>query len=536
MRQLRAPIPSRDPTRPGRGRLRRRAPRWPMVAAILFAACIGAAGIVAAFASSAPAATATPAPAASITPAASMTPAASASPAVPDTPVSSATPAATRAPARTPARHATPAPPEAGAASAENAPVRFGAADLFEIMTPQGILSPQERADLAARRLKLALRDPLVGPEQVVVSARDGGALVEAGPWEIVEIAPAEAAAHGSTPVVLANLWADLIRGELGRRKNEALSLVLVGRFLLAMLYPVAIGLLLWIGLMALERIREHLRARPTEAVPGLTLFGVTLLRPLTVKMLAQRALGVLRVLLYVSLGYALLLALFSQFPLTQTFTERMVTFIVELLAQGVSRALALLPRVVAAALILLAARLVLKLAGLLFARVRAGRLSLPPFLTADTAAISSAIFDTAIVALTVALLAILIPGESGWPILAVLLLAGLVASLALGPVARQAMAGVLLAYVRPAPRGSRIEIEGARGTVQRRGLLHTIVRVDGGEEVWVPNHLILTRRLIRFPASDAGTPSAPDPAAPDAAPPASDTTPPPAPEAPPAP
>jgi len=218
----------------------------------------------------------------------------------------------------------------------------------------------------------------------------------------------------------------------------------------------------------------------------------------MTVKLLALRLVGVLRILLYAGLGYAFLLALFVQFPATQTYAEGMVTLMLDLLARLMTHALVWLPRLAAAAIILLAARAAFKIAELVFNRVRAGRLAIPPLLTADTASISEAMVQAGIILLAITLLALLIPGESGWPILAVLLLAALVAALAVAPIARQAAAGILLAYVRPAPRGARVDIDGAVGVVARRSLLHTVIATDDGAEVWVPNHVVLGGRVRR--------------------------------------
>jgi small-conductance mechanosensitive channel len=377
--------------------------------------------------------------------------------------------------------------------------------ELFVLRAPLGSLSPVERAELASRKLDEALRDPDVGPEQVItVPAGRNVALIQAGTWKILEVTPADAAAMDSSPAVLADLWAGQIRQELGRRKSEAFSLVLIGRFLLGMLYPVAILLVLWVGLHLLDRAREWVETRPAERVPVLRLLGLEILGSLAMRRLQLRLLGLLRFVLFLGLGYAFLLALFSQFPQTRLYARGMITFILDALSGGLAEILTWLPRILAGLVIVAAARLVIRLTGLLFSRVEAGRLAVPPFLTSDTAGVSEAIVKAGVVLVATALLALLIPGERGRPVLAVLFLFGLAGALALAPAARQIVAGVLLAYVRPAPSGSRIEADGVRGTVVRRGALHTILRTEAGEEAWIPNHALLTGRVTRLPAAEA--------------------------------
>jgi small-conductance mechanosensitive channel len=381
--------------------------------------------------------------------------------------------------------------------------VRLRGTELFVVRTPFGTLSPAERAERASRRLEEALLDPRIGPEQVIVVPSGADALIKAGELGILEVTAAEAAAHDSSPGVLADLWAGLIRQELGRRKSEAFSLVLVGRFLLGTIYPIGILLALWVGLILLHRAREWAGLLPESRLPVLKILDLELLGPFAARRLLLRLLGLLRAVLVVGLGYAFLLALFGQFPQTRTYVRGLLHVTLEALGRGLAEILSWMPRLLAALVILLAARLMIRLAGLIFSRVRAGRLAIPPLLTAETATVSEAILRALVVLLATTLLALLVPGESGWPVLAILFFIGLGAALALAPAARQMAAGILLAYVQVAPCGSRIEVDGASGRVSRRGIFHTIVVTDAGEECWIPNHSVLTRRLTRHAAGD---------------------------------
>lgn len=392
-----------------------------------------------------------------------------------------------------------PAVPSREAAAPAAGVVRIGGTDLFVLRAPVGSISPPERAELANRRLAVALRDPKVGPEQVIAVTRGHSVIIEAGGEPVLEVTPEDAAAYDSSPPVLANLWADLIRKELGRRKSEMFSLVLIGRWVIRMIYPVAILLLLWAGLRLIERLRERVRQRPQATLPALTVMGITLLKPRGYRRLRLRSLWLLRVALFLGFGYALLVVLFAQFPRTQSYAWDMLLFVTDLLAGGLGRLLDWLPPLAAALVVLAAARGALRLNRMLFARARAGRAAVAGDPRTDTAALSESIVRAAIILLAAALLALLVPGEGGQAMLAVLFLVLLVAALALVPAARQIAAGILLAYVRAAPAGSRLEVEGARGTVVRRDLLHTIVRTDGGEEVWLPNLTLLSGRLTRL-------------------------------------
>jgi small-conductance mechanosensitive channel len=452
--------------------------------------------------------------------------------AVPAGPVAAQKPAARQeTSAAAPAPDA-PQPAGSQPAAPEPGVVRLRSTELFRVRSPLGSLSPAERAELASRKLVLALRDPDIGPENVITRRAGDLVLIEAGPLRILEVGPADAAVHGSEPAVLADLWAGLIRKELDRRKKEAFSLLLLGRWIGRMIYPAAIILLLWVGSILLDRIAARVAARPAESLPALNVLGITLLSSLAVRRLLRRSVQALKILLYLGGGYAFLAVLFAQFPRTQAYAWDMLLFVADLLGGLLARLLDWVPPLVAAVVLVAAARLAFKLNGLLFARIRAGRSVLPPGLGRDNVALTETIARSLILLATLVLLAILIPGEGGRVILAMLFLLLLIAALALVPSARQAVAGILLAYIHAAPAGSLIDVEGTRGTVVRRDLLHTVLRSADGAEIWLPHQVLIGRRVIllspppgRHPPEEPPSGTPPDGKSPEGTPP--DGTPP---------
>lgn len=388
--------------------------------------------------------------------------------------------------------------PAAPSRPATPAAVRLGGVELFVLDAPHASLAPAERAELANRKLALALRDPRIGPEQVVAVPAGDSVVIEAGPLALLEVTAADAAAHDSSPRALADLWAGLIRREIDRAKRESFSIILVRRWLLKMTYPAVILLLLWAGSVLLDRARQRIALRREDELPVLHVLGVALLGPYAVRRALLRTVTVLRVTLYAGGGYAFLAVIFAQFPRTESYAWDMLVFVADFLVGGLSRLIDWFPSLLAALVVVAAARLAIKLNTLVFARVRAGRAATPARLGPDNVVLTEVLVRGLIILAALILLALLIPGEGGWAMLGILFLALLVAVLALLQPARQAAAGILLAYVRCAPGGARIEFEGIHGTVLRRDVLHTVLHADDGREIWIPNDLLLGRRVIR--------------------------------------
>ncbi|HEU5320829.1 MAG TPA: hypothetical protein VFX28_08500, partial [Methylomirabilota bacterium] len=308
-----------------------------------------------------------------------------------------------------------------------------------------------------------------------------------------------------STPEALASHWAARIRAALGTHKRETFSLLLAGRWIRRLIYPAAILVLLWAGLRLLDSLRERVATTPVERYPALHVLGLAAVSGAQAKGLALGGVRLARWLVGLAAVYTLLAVVFAQFPHTQAYALRMLTFVTDLLVATLEHVLEWLPPLIAGLVVLLAIRLALRLTGVLFARARRGQAGFPVTFAPDTIALSEAIVRIAIALAGVALLALVIPGEGGRAMRVALLLLLIVVAATLVPAGRQIAAGVLLAYRRAAPVGTRLEVDGVRGTVARHDLLHTIVAIEGGQEAWIPHDLLMRHRSIRAAAPPHG-------------------------------
>ena len=376
--------------------------------------------------------------------------------------------------------------------------VRLGGAELFTLSAPLGTIGPAERADVANRKLLLAARDPQIGPEQVRIETQGEILILKAGDHAILEVTAADAAVDGTTPAALAADWAGRIRAALGTHKEESFSLLLLGRWIRQLIYATAILVLLWVALAMIDRLKLRILRAPDASWHAPSILGTTAIGVPTLRRIALRAVAAIRILLSLAAAYTLLAVLFAQFPQTRAYAWRMLGFVTELLVATLEKALEWLPPLIAALIVIVAARLALRFAALLFARVRREEIDTRRALAPDTVTLSEAIVKVTISLATVALLALVIPGEGGRAMGIALLLILVVVAASLVPAARQIAAGILLAYRRAAPIGSRLEADGVRGTVARTDLLHTVILTDAGEEAWIPHHIILTRRTVR--------------------------------------
>jgi hypothetical protein len=262
-------------------------------------------------------------------------------------------------------------------------------------------------------------------------------------------------------------------------------------RAVLALLIPLGYLALLGTVRLATGWIRRRLaapRAEPaTPAADGLArLRGSAALRGV----LAEAA-RLFKWAAYVFLTYAFLVVLFDQFPRTARLARYLLDPLRELSLEAGSGTVKLLPRLPLMVLILILARAANKAVGRTFERVRRGQLRLEPLLSAETAGPAELLARGGLLATTVLLLALLVPGEFGSVLLALLALAGLTLSLGAWEASANLIAGTVILASRPFRRGQRIRIGEIEGTIAGKGLGSLRLRTDSGHVVLVPNRSV---------------------------------------------
>jgi small-conductance mechanosensitive channel len=131
-------------------------------------------------------------------------------------------------------------------------------------------------------------------------------------------------------------------------------------------------------------------------------------------------------------------------------------------------------------------------LAALVIARIIDSRLAkreLPPEAVTRYRVLRRSIMATIVaIGLFSALLAIPAVRTVAGAVLGSAAIIGLVAGLAAQSTLSNFVAGVLIAFTQPVRLGDRVVIEGERGVVEEIGLMYTLVRLDDGSRLVIPN------------------------------------------------
>ncbi|MGC4077912.1 MAG: mechanosensitive ion channel [Rubrivivax sp.] len=155
-------------------------------------------------------------------------------------------------------------------------------------------------------------------------------------------------------------------------------------------------------------------------------------------------------------------------------------------------------PGLLVVALIVLFARLLTGALTLLLRRVERGELQLA-WLDADTAAPTRRIGNFVVWLFALALAYPYLPGAASESFKGVTVLAGLMLSLGASGVVGQAMAGVGLMYSRSLRVGEYVRIGDTEGTVTAIGMFATKLHTGLGEEVSLPNTVVVGQPVRNF-------------------------------------
>ena len=248
-------------------------------------------------------------------------------------------------------------------------------------------------------------------------------------------------------------------------------------------------------GLLLLARVRRAFGTVLANAVhrraDRLRLAGAELLR--RDQLAAGIRIGTLALhwLLGLGLTYEWLSFSLSVFPFTRPWGEQLQGYMLGVLLQVGGAILQAIPNLAIAVLIFLLARAVVAMLRPVFDNIELGRGS-AGWLDRDTVAPTRRIASALIWIFAVVMAYPYLPGAQTEAFKGVSVLIGLMISLGSSSVVGQGASGLILMYSRSLRRGEFVRIGEHEGTVTEVGLFMTKIRTGLGEEVNLPNALIL--------------------------------------------
>ena len=233
-----------------------------------------------------------------------------------------------------------------------------------------------------------------------------------------------------------------------------------------------------------LGRLAE--RAAAVTSVGGTQVVTTDRLLPFANRALTVVAAAVIVIALYRWVSYVL-----SQFPYTRPWGESLRGVLVSTLVDLVQGAVGALPGLAVALVILLMARTVIGLVTPFFDRVGRGDSTLS-WLDRDTAQPTKRLFALGVWLFALAMAYPYLPGSQSQAFQGISVLLGLMVTFGGSSLFGQGASGLILMYSRTLRVGEYVRVDAHEGTVTELGSFTTKVRTGLGEELTLPNSLVL--------------------------------------------
>jgi small-conductance mechanosensitive channel len=243
----------------------------------------------------------------------------------------------------------------------------------------------------------------------------------------------------------------------------------------------------LWLRRRMVRSMTRLLSAKTSEVkLAGLPMFHFSRVYEFSRSLVRLVAWLVLAVLTYEWLAYVL-----TRFPVTRPWGEHLGSFVV-----GVARRIGggivdALPDLCVALVIFAMARGVVLAVRPMFERIEQGRIHVG-WLDADLAGPTRRIFEVVVWLFAVAMAYPYLPGSQSDAFRGISVLVGLMVTLGGSSLVGQAASGLILMYSRTVRVGEYVRIQEQEGTVVQLGTFTTTIRTGLGEEITLPNGVIM--------------------------------------------
>jgi len=387
--------------------------------------------------------------------------------------------------------------PEAKKEAPAPGAVSIEARYVLTVYQPIGDYTPKERAERIAERIIAVAKDGDISQETVKLQSRDAWTEITAGGRILMAVTDVDAKMAGKPREQLAAEDAESIRQALlNYRREHSWSAILRG----TVYSTLATILLVPIAWMA-RKVRLSLRNRIEKWIALRTqverktpwyisvTYGVSLIL----------ALGtVIRWLLVIAIVEAYVTIILGFFSFTRNISHAMTDWLFATLGLLATSVLAYLPNLLVIALIGAVASQVLRLITMVFEEIGKGNLSMDGFYP-DWARPTAKLIRMLVVLLVVVVVFPYLPGSKSPAFQGISIFAGVLLSLGSSSAVANAIAGIILTYMRSFLVGDWVKIGDTIGEVVERNMLVTRILTPKQEIITIPNATVMGGSVMNY-------------------------------------
>ncbi len=359
-------------------------------------------------------------------------------------------------------------------------------------------LSAQERAQRVSERIKKLAMNRFAEIDKITVTEGESTSDIALDDYVIMSVTDKDAKVAGVTRQELAVANAALIKDAV-HRYRKTYNMKSLGLGLFFALLSTAFFVFLFKGITkAYLAASAKMKSWAPTAVKGIKLQQFELLPAEDVISFLEGILKAVRVLLSLLLLYIFLPILFSFFPWTKGYADKLFGYVLHPVASLLKSFFGYIPDLIFVGITVTCVHYFLKLIGTIAREVQRERISFAGFYP-DWAMPTFQIFRFVSWAFSLVIIFPYLPGSDSPAFKGVSVFLGVLFSLGSTSAIANAVAGIILTYMRPFKLGDRVKIVDTVGDVIEKGLLVTRVKTIKNVYITVPNAMVLGSHIINY-------------------------------------
>ena len=369
---------------------------------------------------------------------------------------------------------------------------------LFHIYSKRGELSAKDRAEILTKKIHELYKDDYFNTDSLKVFETADNYTIQYGKTIVLSLNETDALWHDKNLSELGNEYKIKIADSIKKAKYEnSLSRTLI-RTGLVLLVILLTWLLIWLIRLGNRRLMNSINSNKEKWLKKLAYKDYTFLNEEQKYQIILFITKLLRWFVYIVLIYISLSAIFSIFPITRGWADKLIQYILSPLKSIFIGIWNYLPNLFSILAIYFVMKYFIKFVKYIFTEIDSEKLKVSGF-HADWAMPTFSIVKFLLYAFMFVLIFPFLPASDSNIFKGVSVFIGVLFSLGSHSSIANVVAGLVITYMRPFIVGDRIKIGDVTGDVIEKTLLVTRLRTPKNEEVTIPNSSVLSGNTVNY-------------------------------------
>ncbi len=377
-------------------------------------------------------------------------------------------------------------------------PVLLSDDTLFIIYTSYGPLTSAERAKRVFENIDRIKTDYYLDSTSFTLQKNEETYEILYNGNRIASITANDALWAGVTIESLANDRLNIISKALIQYKESTSFSRIVIKVLLALGFLIILFFIIRLIHKGFKKLTLWFTTNHSAWIKGVHIGTYELLSVKKTLIFLIRAVTIFKWILILLLIYLSLPILFGLFPWTESLAEKLLNFILLPFSKFFAAIIAFIPNLISIGVIIFITIYIIKGLKFLTSEIEKGALIIPGFY-ADWAIPTYNIVKVLIYAFSLIVIFPYLPGSNSPIFQGVSIFVGILFSLGSSTAISNAVAGIVMTYMRPFKIGDKIKVNDIVGVVVEKGLLVTRIKSIKNEEYTVPNSMLLGNYSINY-------------------------------------